>query len=137
MAPALPTVREFMNPNHLAVSEDDDILDAIRVLIDRGVTGVPVVDARGKLTGILSELECLRLLTKGEKHDSDRPRGSVAEHMDRDVQTVTPDMDIYYVAGLFLSTGYRRFAVVEGEELVGVITRKDVIKVAERELTEE
>ena len=132
----LPTVRTYMDPEHHAVREQDPILDAIRVLIREGITGAPVVDEQGKVTGILTEFECLRILTKGDPM-ADIPRGKVVDYMKRDLQTVKPDMDIYYVAGLFLASGFRRFVVLEGDRLVGVITRKDILKVVERNFPDE
>lgn len=123
----LPNVRTFMDTDTHALSEDDDIIDAVHRLIDEGVTGAPVIDASGKLSGLLSEFDCLRLMTHGDRGEA--PAGKVREFMARDVPTVTPQMDVYYVAGMFLShPNTRRFAVVEGDRLVGVITRKDILR---------
>jgi CBS domain-containing protein len=128
--PTIPVVRTFMDTETHALSADDDILDAVRRLIDEGVTGAPVVDASGKLVGILSEYECLRLLAEG--HRADVARGAVRDFMLTDLPTVTPTTDIYYVAGMFLKNPQtRRFVVVEGTRLVGVITRKDVLRAVE------
>lgn len=123
----LPTVRTFMDTDTHALSEDDDILEAVHRLIDEGVTGAPVVNAEGKLTGLLSEFECLRLMTQGQ--GGEVPSGRVRDYMCSDCPTVNPSMDVYYVAGMFLShPSTRRFAVVEGNRLVGVITRKDILR---------
>lgn len=128
----LPTVRSCMDPGHHAVGEEEDILDAVRMLIREGVTGAPVINERGNVTGALGENQCLRLLTKGVGQTG--PAGKVADYMDRNFQTVTQDMDIYYVAGLFLGAKHRRFAVVGNDKLVGVVTRKDVLRAVERNL---
>src|SRR5687767_2104388 len=98
-----PAVRTFMDTETHALDETDDIYDAVRRLIDEGVTGAPVVDASGNLSGMLSELECLRLLSAGDRAQADAPVGTVADFMLREFHTVTPDMDVYYVAGMFLS----------------------------------
>ncbi len=123
-----PTVRETMDPRTHAVSPQLPILDAISVLIDAGVTGVPVVDAQGAVLGILSEEHCLRLIGEGDAK-FERPTGTVSAFLDPNVPQVSPEMDVYYVAGLFLShLAHRRFAVVEDGKLIGVITRKDILK---------
>ena len=130
----LPTVRTFMDTDTHAVGDHVDIYDAVRRLIDEGVTGAPVVDASGALVGMSSELECLRLLAAGDR-GGEPPSGEVAGYMLTDYKVVTPDMDVYYVAGLFLADpSTRRLPVVEGSRLVGVITRKDILRAITRRL---
>lgn len=123
-----PTVRQMMDTKTHAVSVELPIRDAINVLIDKGVTGIPVLGAGGKVLGVLSEKHCLKLVAEGdEKYDA--PTGTVAAYFDSSVPQVSPDFDIYYVAGMFLREGSeRRFPVVEDGKLVGVITRKDVLR---------
>jgi CBS domain-containing protein len=128
--PTIPVIRTFMDTETHALSADDDILDAVRRLIDEGVTGAPVVDDRGHLVGVLSEYECLRLLAHGR--DGDVVRGRVRDFMLTSWVSVTPSMDVYYVAGLFLKDPTtRRFVVQEGQRLVGVVTRKDILRAVE------
>ena len=116
-----------------AVPIDLPLYDAIDVLLDKGVTGIPVLGAGNKVLGILSEEHCLKLVAEGGS-DFDTPTGTVGAYFDAAVPKVSPEMDIYYVAGLFLrETHHRRFPVVTDGELVGVITRKDVLR-ALREL---
>ncbi len=133
----LPTVAMFMETETHALRETDDVLDGIRKLIRLGITGAPVLDAKGvKVVGMLTELECLKLLTTGTP-TGEPPRGTVGEFMKTSITLVKPSMDIYYVAGLFLGTGYRRFAVVDDDRLIGVITRKDLLRAVEAQLPAE
>lgn len=125
----LPTVRTFMDTETHALDEDTDIYEAVRRLVDEGITGSPVVDRGGRLVGMLSEYECLRLLSAGNRSDADVPAGRVGDFMTTEFRSVTPEMDVYYVAGLFLSDpSTRRFPVVEGARLVAVVTRKDILR---------
>lgn len=127
---ARPIVRTFMDTETHALDHDLDIHEGVRHLIDEGITGAPVVNG-ARLVGMFSEFECLRLLTKGTG-DADVPDGTVGDFMIREFHTVSPDMDVYYVAGLFLAdASTRRFPVCEGERLIGVITRKDVLRAVE------
>lgn len=110
-----------------ALAADDDILAAVRHLIDEGITGAPVVDEQGQVVGKLSEYDCLRLLAAG--HGGERVGGRVRDYMSTEFISVPPTMDIYYVAGMFLrDPAHRRLLVMEGQRLVGVITRKDVLR---------
>jgi CBS domain-containing protein len=120
------TVRDFMSTDVHILAPDAPIQDAVDFLISYGISGAPVVDEGGRMVGIISEMDCLKLLAKG--HDHGPPDGTVAYFMTREVRTVPSHMDIYFVAGMFLSNPYRRFPVVDGERLVGVISRHDVLK---------
>ena len=128
-----PTVDQMMDTETHAVSADLPIHNAIDVLVDQGVTGIPVLSTTGQVLGVLSEEHCLKLIAEGDA-DYDVPGGTVGEYFDASVPQVSPKMDIYFVAGMFLrERQHRRFPVVAGGELVGVITRKDVLR-ALREL---
>jgi CBS domain-containing protein len=128
----LPRVRDLMETDHHSLDPDMPIVQAIRELIEHGITGAPVVDANGRVYGVLSELDGLRLLARGDA-DLDIPQGTVRDHMDKFAPIVEPRMDVYYVAGLFLrDPTRRRFPVCEDGRLVGVITRKDILKVVEK-----
>ena len=116
-----------MDANTHALSGDDDILVAVRRLLDEGITGAPVLDDQGDVVGELSEYDCLRLLAEGR--GGDMARGRVRDFMATTFTTVSPTMDVYYVAGMFLNEpARRRFMVMDGQRLVGVVTRKDVLR---------
>ena len=129
----LPTVREFMDRHVQTISPDLDIMDAVDFLLEKRVTGAIVTDSKGKLVGILTEFDCLRLLTHGDAR-GEAPRGKVKEFMTAQVQTIPPTMDIYYCAGLFTDVSFRRFPVVEDGRLVGAITRFDLLRAVHRYL---
>ena len=126
MPSSLPVVRDFMDTVVHTVKPEMPILDAVDFLLEHHVTGAPVTDGEGKLTGMLTEKDCLRLLSSGV--DGDVPRGTVRDYMTSKTDFVSPEMNVYYVAGLFLGANYRRFPVVEKGKLVGAITRYDILR---------
>ena len=129
----LPTVREFMDTSVHTLSPETDIIKAVNFLLQKRITGAPVVNGKGELVGIFTERDCLKALTLGDaSHEA--PHGQVKDFMTSAVRTIPPDMDIYYVAGLFLNVHFRRFPVVEGKRLVGTITRFDILRVVQRGL---
>jgi CBS domain-containing protein len=128
----LPIIRDHMDTTVHTLRPDAPILDAVDFLLEHHVTSAPVVDQDGVLIGIVSEKDCLRLLAAGT--DADMPRGIVADYMTRDVTTITPKMNVYYVAGLFLKNVFRRLPVVEDGKLVGAITRFDILRVIQKNL---
>lgn len=123
----LPTVEMYMDAETHALSAGDDILVAVRRLIEEGVTDAPVLDDKGRLVGMLSEYDCLRLLAEGR--DGNQPRGPVGEFMSKSITRVPPAMDVYFVAGMFLAEPtQRRFVVTDNGKLMGVVTRKDILR---------
>ncbi len=122
----LPVVRECMARKLLTLKSDTEILDAVAFLLKHKISGAPVVDNDKHLVGVISEKDCLNLLAKGV--GGNVPHGSIAEFMTTEVETISPDMDLYYAAGLFLKRNYRRFPVVEDGVLVGQISRRDILR---------
>ncbi len=122
----LPVVRECMARKLLTLKADMEILDAVAFLLKHKISGAPVVDNDKHLVGVISEKDCLNLLAKGVRGNV--PHGSIAEFMTTEVETISPDMDLYYAAGLFLKRNYRRFPVVEDGVLVGQISRRDILR---------
>ncbi|MBE0620298.1 MAG: CBS domain-containing protein, partial [Burkholderiales bacterium] len=127
----LPTVREFMDKYVETLAPETDIWDAVDFLLEKRVTGALVADGKGKLVGILTESDCLKLLTLGGP-DHKAPKGKVRDFMTSAVETVAPTMDIYYVAGLFLNKNFRRLPVVENGRIVGAITQFDILRGVQR-----
>lgn len=122
----LPVVRDFMDKVVPTVPPEMPIIDAVDFLLQHHVTGAPVVDPEGKLIGMVTEKDCLRLLSSGV--EGDRPKGTVRDFMTTKVDVISPDMNVYFVAGLFLGANFRRFPVVEKGKIVGAITRFDILR---------
>ena len=128
----LPIVRDYMDSQVYTLAQDKDIFEAVKFLLDKQVTSAPVVDADNHVIGILSEKDCLRLLSTGIDHN--RPHGQVSDYMTKQVSWIEPDMNIYFAAGMFLNVSFRRFPVVENNQLVGAITRFDILRVIRDQL---
>ena len=123
----LPRISQFMDQVVPTLAPDTRILAAVDFLLRHRVTGAPVVDWSGKLLGMITETDLLRLVTEGVQA---RPptTATVADYMTTDVVTVGPETDIYYVAGIFLGNGFRRLPVVNNGKIVGAITRFDLLR---------
>lgn len=129
---ALPVVRDYMDKVVPTLSPETDILEAVDFLLAKHVTGAPVLDGAGNVIGILTEKDCLRLLSTGM--DSDKPRGTVRDYMTTEVVSVPSHMNVYFLAGMFLKANYRRLPVIDGGKLVGAITRFDILRVIQANL---
>lgn len=119
-------LRDYMLTNPVRVRADDNILDAMQVIIDNKISGVCVVDAEANLVGILSELDCLRAALGAVYNNTNI--GNVSEHMASDNLVVAhPNEDIVDVAQDMLLKNKRRRPVVEDGKLIGQITCRQLL----------
>ena len=120
------TAHDYMTRSVVTLNPEMNLLDAVEVLLDRRISGAPVVDSTGNLVGILSEQDCLRAAL-GATYYGDLG-GLVSDHMQRVVATVGDDTPIFDVARRFIEGHFRRYPVVHGHRLVGQISRRDVLR---------
>ena len=126
----LPVVSEVMDKSFATVSPDTSMNEAIQLLVKKRLTGVLVVDANKKLLGVLSEKDALKILLR---HGFDLfPDDVVASYMHPAPMTVESSLGIIQAAQIFLDHTFRRLAVVDDGELVGQITRRDIVKAMEK-----
>ena len=119
-------VRDYMVGSLTTFAPGMDVLDAIHELVQHRIAGAPVVNDQGELVGMLSELDCLKVaLNAGYYGDWGGP---VTDYMTPDVETVDAEMNIIDLAQKFLDSGFRRFPVLQGNRLVGQISRRDVLR---------
>jgi CBS domain-containing protein len=130
----------------LSVRPDATIAEAIRLMLDNRISGLPVIDAAGRLVGILTEGDLLRRGETGtERH---RPRwleilmgpGRLAEEyvrthgrkigevMTRDPVSVTPDTPLKEIVALMERHRIKRVPVLDGDVPVGILSRADLIR---------
>ena len=122
-------VTNFMTTDLVTVTPDMDIHRAMKVLLERQVSGMPVIGKDGELVGILSVKDCLKIAFSTSYHKD--WAGSVSEFMSAEVETIESDTDIVEAAEIFLKNHYRRFPVVTDGRLVGMISRHDVLRALE------
>ena len=119
-------VKDHMVTQVVTLHPDMEILRASQVLISSDVSGAPVLDQHGRLVGLLTERDLLKVVLHAGYHG--QPGGLVRDFMNPDPAFVTPDNTILELAERFLKEGYRRYPVVDGGRLVGVISRRDVMR---------
>lgn len=124
-----PKAGEFMSRAFNTVKPDTNVYHAIDMLLEDGVSGLPVVDDLGKLVGFISEKDCLAL-TNREAYESNRQGGPVADFMTKDVMVIAEHTGLSEVAELFTKHPFRKFPVVRQDgKLIGLIRRRDVLAV--------
>ena len=120
------TVKDYMAGNPVTFTPDMEILLAVHALVENRISGAPVVDDHGNLIGMLSEQDCMKVALHAAYHGE--WGGKVSEYMNHDIRTIDADASIADVAAMFMNAPYRRYPVIEGNRLVGQISRRDVLR---------
>ena len=115
-------VKDVMTDRVYAVRADATIDDAISLLLDHQVSGLPVVDDRGLLIGVITELDIIDLV-----YNADIESSIVLEYMTRDVSSLDDDAPLDDAARFFCNNTIRRIPIVRDGLLVGVLSRRDLI----------
>ena len=119
-------VRRYMATQVVTFTPEMTIREAVATLVKYNYTGAPVIDPDGKLVGMLSEKDCLKVAVFSNAEGA--AEALVGDFMTTEVDTVTPDTDLLNVAERFVGAPYKRFPVVERGKLVGQISRIDVLR---------
>jgi CBS domain-containing protein len=120
-SPAMPAVRHHMSRDLLSVETSLSVTEVAQRMVDRNVGAVLVVE-EGRLAGILTERDVLRAVARGLR-DTTR----VADCMTPHPETIGPDDTTEHAAVLMLHGGFRHLPVVEGDDLLGVISIRDLV----------
>lgn len=141
-----------MAGNALTVGPDASISEAIDLMQENCLSGIPVVDAGGELVGILTEGDLLRRVETGTERrragwldlllGADRAAEQyvrtharrVADVMTRDVVTVTEDMPLDEVVALMERKHVKRLPVLRQDKIVGIVSRADLVRAVGRAL---
>lgn len=129
------TVGECMTPNPVTVTDETTIAQAVRVMVEHNIKRLPVVDAQGKLVGMVSRIDVLRALSQPPVAESPRKSPLPGQHvqvgdvMMTNVPTVRINAPLTEIVDLLVGHAQRRVVVIdEQRRVVGIITDGDLIK---------
>lgn len=150
------TVAEVMTPDPIVVGPQTPIREAIKIIAERSISGLPVVDDTGKLVGVISEtdllwqetgieppvyimfLDSVIYLENPARYDQELHKAlgqTVGEVMSDDPVTIKPDQPLRKAAKLMQEKSIRRLAVTDNAgKLIGVLTSGDIVRVMAAEL---
>jgi CBS domain-containing protein len=136
-------VRDVMTRNVVTVEEDTPLKDVAELMLEQGISGVPVVYDTG-VVGVVSETDILHkergldggsrgpiALLLGEPNPVSRPKldaRTAGEAMTSPPVTIKPDRPVAQAAAMMLEHGVNRLPVVDSGRLVGLVTRSDLVR---------
>ena len=115
--------RNMMNPTVVTIGPDASVDDAVALLLRHHISGLPVVDDNKRLLGIITEYNLLQAITR-----ADFKTELVRSVMNVDVMTVDENTIPLKVVGIMQKHKIRRVPVLRNGELVGIISRRDILR---------
>jgi len=143
------TVKNIMTRDPITVSPDTEIVHAAKLLLEKGINGIPVVDKKGELVGIICQSDLiaqqkrlpipsiftlldgfipLASMKHFEKAVQKIAATTVADAMTPNPVTVQTDTGIEELASLMVDKSFHTLPVVDEGKLVGVVGKEDVLK---------
>ena len=122
----LPVVDDYMAKVLYTFLPSDNIHSAAKTLLEKHISGAPVVDESGNLVGVLSKKDCLNVVYAASYHQD--WGGRVDEYMNREVRTIESGTDIIAAADMLVQSSYRRFPVLANGHMIGQISRHDILR---------
>ncbi|MBN3952191.1 MAG: CBS domain-containing protein [Nostoc sp. NMS7] len=129
--PHPPTARDLMSSPVRTILPETTIAEAQRILLRYGHSGLSVVDAQKQLVGIISRRDIDIALHHGFSH------APVKGYMTRNLKTIMPDTTLPEIESVMVTYDIGRLPVLENEQLVGIVTRTDVLRELHQEREEE
>ncbi|MGF1480257.1 MAG: CBS domain-containing protein [Cyanophyceae cyanobacterium] len=120
--PQPPTARELMSSPVRTIRPDTSIRQAHRILLRYGHSGLSVVDQSDHLVGMISRRDLDLALHHGFDH------APVKGYMSKNLKTIRPDTPLPEIESLMITYDIGRLPVLDSEQLVGIVTRTDVLR---------
>jgi CBS-domain-containing membrane protein len=113
---------DIMRCGVTTIRKEKSVYDAIKILVEKNISGLPVVDDTG-LAGIISEKDVLKLMFETEFIS-----GSVEDYMTRDIVTFDEQDSLSEICNCLIENHFRRVPIMHNNKLSGIISRADLIK---------
>jgi CBS domain-containing protein len=117
-------VREGMSSVVLTIGPGHTLRDAAKQMASRKVGAAVVIDSDQPGPGILTERDILESLGGGQSPDTER----VGDHLSANVTYASPDWSLERAAASMIRGGFRHLVVVDGGEVVGIISMRDIVR---------
>lgn len=119
------TAKDIMTEEVIRVRPETPVYDAIELLVENEITGMPVVDDESNLVGVLSEKDVLAMLYAME----DSTGQTVGDYMSTGVVSLDVNANLTNLCDCLMQNVFRRVLITDNGKLAGVVSRSDMIKI--------
>lgn len=119
-------VEKIMSAAVVTVSPNEEVLHAIRTMVERRLQAVPVVDNRGNVVGVLADRDCMKVVFRAAYHQD--WGGPVREFMDAKAMSIEAGTPLVEIPEFVMSHPHALYPVVKNNRLIGQVTRRDIMK---------
>lgn len=123
-------VKDYMSKNVVAFHKSDSIFEVKRILLEKKISGAPIVSKSGKLIGIISETDLMKQVVDSKYYNMPMIKTTVSKYMTKNVDSISPNETIFDAAEKFLRLKRKRFPVMKSNKILGIISRVDIIAAA-------
>lgn len=140
--------KDFMTTNVITCTEDQSVADAAKLMVEKEFSVMPILNSEGKLVGIVTESDFVGKEVKVphalasikqlfgqnfyfndvETLYAEAKNKKLSSVMSKNLKTIKPETSLSKVVNYMISKNIKRLPVVDGEKLVGIITRKNILK---------
>jgi CBS domain-containing protein len=119
------TIKDILHKKVITTTKDEPLTRAMKTLIENKISCLPVVEADGKLVGIISDKDIFRKVheTSGKYHEV-----TVGECMTTELLVGLPTDEVAYIAGVMTENRIRHVPIVDGGQMIGLISIGDIVK---------
>ena len=117
------SAKDVMSPDVMTIREDTKMKDIIRLLVQRRITGLPVVSEDGRLLGMVTEKDILKILYERKSNVK-----SARDLMTTNIASFDENDNLMEVFKALVENNYRRVPIVSDGKLAGIISRADIIR---------
>jgi predicted transcriptional regulator len=124
-----PLVTDYMTKNLITFKQDTEISEVIATLLEKRITGAPVLNDKNEVVGLIDDKDCLNILFGSAYYNHPVGKETVSSYMSNVMKSISIHEDIIGVANTFLHTPYKRLLVMDDDgKLVGQISRRDILR---------
>lgn len=117
------TANDIMTKDVVTIGPDSFLVEVVKTLLEKKISGMPVVNEEEKLVGVISEKDILNFAFCGHLRDT-----KVRKVMSKEIVHFTPKTEVNEIALSISKYHFRRVPIVKDEKVVGIVSRRDIIR---------